>query len=246
LRGGGLRAALKWRALEQLGVERLLDLGLRLGPRGGLGGLTLAKVKAAVHGLDLGPLVPVLPEALFSKDHRIALAPPPLLADVERLEATLLAPGQAAAPEGLVLINRRQLRDNNSWLHNVPKLVSGPRRCTLLVNPADAAGLGLATGDLARVRSRVGEVVVPVEISDTVMRGVVCLPHGYGHGREGVRQRVAVAHAGESVNDLTDDQAVDTLSGNAAFSGLPVQIERWVAPGPGDAADAPQGRRASS
>jgi anaerobic selenocysteine-containing dehydrogenase len=128
--------------------------------------------------------------------------------------------------QGLMLINRRHLRDCNSWLHNAPKLVSGAPRCTLLVNPEDASSLGIKTGDKARVRSRVGEVVVPVELTPSMMKGVVSLPHGYGHGREGVQLKVAVEHAGASVNDLTDELAVDALSGNAAFSGIRVQVER--------------------
>lgn len=221
LRGGGLTAKLKWKALEALGVERQLDLGLRLGRYGGLRGLTLAKVRAAVHGLDLGPLVPVLPQALPKQHPRIQLAPPQVLADVPRLEATLDEAG-----EGLRLINRRHLRDNNSWLHNAPKLVSGANRCTLLMHPLDAQERGLEGGAAVRVRSRVGEVVVPLEVTDAMMPGVVSLPHGYGHGREGVRLSVAAAHAGQSVNDLSDDQAVDAVSGNAAFNGLSVSVQR--------------------
>lgn len=221
LRGGGLTAKLKWKALEALGVERQLDLGLRLGRYGGLRGLTLAKVRAAVHGLDLGPLVPVLPQALPKQHPRIQLAPPQVLADVPRLEATLDEAG-----EGLRLINRRHLRDNNSWLHNAPKLVSGANRCTLLMHPLDAQARGLEGGAAVRVRSRVGEVVVPLEVTDAMMPGVVSLPHGYGHGREGVRLSVAAAHAGQSVNDLSDDQAVDAVSGNAAFNGLSVSVQR--------------------
>jgi anaerobic selenocysteine-containing dehydrogenase len=201
----------------------MLELGLRLGPRGGLGGLSLKKVAAAVHGLDFGPLVPVLPGALHSRGKRVDLAPKQLLADLARLDASLTV---TTPPTGLVLINRRHLRDCNSWLHNAPKLVSGPPRCTLLVHPDDAKSLGLAAGDDARVRSRVGEVVVPVELSPAMMKGVVSLPHGYGHGREGVRLQVASAHAGQSVNDLSDELAIDALSGNAALSGIRVQVER--------------------
>jgi anaerobic selenocysteine-containing dehydrogenase len=218
-RGAGFRAAAKWNVLERLGIERLLDLGLRAGPKGGLRGLSLSKVKKAVHGIDLGPLESVLPGALQSKNHRIALAPKELLADVARLEATL-----STAHEGLVLINRRHLRDNNSWLHNAPKLVSGAPRCTLLMNPADAKARGVADGQMVNVSSRVGEVSVPVEVSESMMPGVVSLPHGYGHGREGVRLQVASAHAGESVNDLSDELLVDGLSGNAAFNALPVSV----------------------
>lgn len=223
LRGLSLERRLTWAVLERLGPSGLLDLGLRLGPRGGLRGLNLKKVEKAVHGIDLGPLEPVLPGALQSKGSRVDLAPRQLLADVARLDATLAV---GTAPAGLMLINRRHLRDNNSWLHNAPKLVSGAPRCTLLVHPEDAQALGLATGDRARVRSRVGEVVVPVELTASMMKGVVSLPHGYGHGREGVRLQVAAAHAGESVNDLTDELAVDALSGNAAFSGTRVEVSR--------------------
>ena len=222
LRGFSLRRSLTWAALEKLGVEGMLDLGLRLGPRGGLGGLSLKKVHRAVHGIDLGPLVSVLPAGLHTKNERIDLAPQELIADVARLEATL---NTTPAP-GLMLINRRHLRDCNSWLHNAPKLVSGAPRCTLLVHPDDARARGLSSGDQARVTSRVGEVVVPVELSASMMKGVVSLPHGYGHGRAGVKLEVAAAHAGQSVNDLTDELAVDAVSGNAAFSGVRVEVER--------------------
>jgi len=216
LRGGGLASRAKWAVVERLGVERALELGLRVGPHR----LSLAKVKKAVHGLDLGPLEPVLPGALQSPDKRIALAPKELMADVARLEATL----DVVPHDGLLLINRRHVRDNNSWLHNVPKLVSGAKRCTLLIHPDDAASGGLVNGQNVKVSSRVGEIVVPLEFSDSMMRGVVSLPHGYGHAREGIRLQVASAHAGESVNDLSDDQRVDVLSGNAAFNALPVTV----------------------
>lgn len=216
LRGGGLASRAKWAVIERLGVERALDLGLRVGPHR----LSLAKVKKAVHGIDLGPLEPVLPGALHSPDKRIALAPKELMADVARLEATI----DVVPHDGLLLINRRHLRDNNSWMHNVPKLVSGAKRCTLLIHPEDAGARGLVNGQNVKVSSRVGEVVVPLEFSDAMMRGVASLPHGYGHAREGIRLQVASAHAGESVNDLSDDQRIDVLSGNAAFNALPVTV----------------------
>ncbi len=218
-RGFSLGRAFTWMALERLGVKGMLDLSLRFGPKR----LTLKKIAKAVHGIDLGPLEPVLPGALQSKTKRVDLAPKALVDDVARLEASL---SQVVVP-GFKLINRRQLRDCNSWLHNAPKLVSGPARCTLLVHPDDAKPLGIVAGDRVRVKSRVGEVVVPVELSESMMRGVVSLPHGYGHGREGVRLQVAAAHAGESVNDLTDELAIDALSGNAAFSGVPVEVLRF-------------------
>ncbi|HEY1087245.1 MAG TPA: molybdopterin dinucleotide binding domain-containing protein, partial [Archangium sp.] len=221
-RGFSPSKALQWAALEKLGPEGLLDLGLRIGPRGGVRGLTLAKVRKAEHGIDLGPLVPVLPTALRTKSAQLELAPAECLKDVERLEATL----QPVAVPGFKLINRRHLRDCNSWLHNAPKLVSGANRCTLLMHPEDARSLGLGAGDSARVRSRVGELVVPVELTDAMMQGVVSLPHGYGHGRDGVKLEVAKQHAGVSVNDLSDELLIDALSGNAALSGVPVQVER--------------------
>jgi anaerobic selenocysteine-containing dehydrogenase len=209
-----------WRALETLGPRRLIDAGLRLGRFGGLRGLSLAKVAAHHHGLDLGPLEPALASKLRTPSGRLELAPKPLVDDVSRLEAAL-----NASSASLVLINRRHQRDNNSWLHNVPKLVSGASRCTLLMHPEDAKRRNLVSGSWVGVRSRVGEIIVPIEVTDSVMPGVVSLPHGYGHSREGVRLRVATGRSGASVNDLSDELRVDTLSGNAAFSGLPVTVE---------------------
>ena len=130
----------------------------------------------------------------------------------------------------LLLIGRRHVRDNNSWMHNVPRLVSGKSRYTLMMHPEDALRLGLSEGQDALVRSRVGEVSAPVSVTDDVMPGVVSLPHGYGHGREGVRLQVAGAHAGASINDITDDRALDELSGNAAFSGIPVRVQPLQSP----------------
>lgn len=223
LRGAGVRAALTWSVMERLGPKRLLDLGLRLGARGGRGGLSLKKVAAHEHGLDLGALEPALRLRLKTKSGRIELYPPHLADDVARLEA-------APPSEGLVLINRRHTRDCNSWLHNVPRLVSGADRCTLLMNPVDASARSLMDGASVTVRSRVGEVTVPLQLSDEVMAGVVSLPHGYGHAREGIRLQVAANHAGASVNDLSDDQRVDALSGNAALSGVPVQVAAAASP----------------
>lgn len=221
LRGAPMRQRLTWAAMERLGPERLLDLGLRLGSRGGLGGLSLKQVAAHEHGMDLGPLEPVFPSRLKTKTKRVQLAPRELVTDLARLDALV-----AEQSTGLVLINRRHTRDCNSWLHNAAKLVSGPARCTLLMHPDDATARSLEAGALVTVRSRVGEVTVAVEVSARMMKGVVSLPHGYGHGREGVRLRVASAHAGVSVNDLSDELRVDPLSGNAALSGVPVHVER--------------------
>ncbi|WP_164008595.1 molybdopterin-dependent oxidoreductase [Pyxidicoccus trucidator] len=225
-----LRSTLKYQAVSRLGPERLLDLGLRLGPHGARfhplkQGLTLAKLRAAPHGVDLGPLKPCLPHRLQTKDRRVHLAPEQLVADVQRLRERF---PESATPEvrdgELLLIGRRHLRDNNSWLHNVSGLVKGKPRCTLMMHPEDAARRGLADGAEVTVTSRVGAVTVAVAVTDDVMPGVVSLPHGYGHGRQGTRLKVAAEHAGVSVNDLTDDRALDALSGNAAFSATPVQV----------------------
>ena len=174
--------------------------------------------------MDLGPLTPSLPERLFRREKTIDLAPPLLVADLARLWSAFEGEETTSGRERLVLIGRRHLRDNNSWMHNVPQLMRGTPRCTLFVHPDDASRLGLSGGREAIVRSRVGEVRVPVTVTDEIMRGVVSLPHGYGHRRPGVKLAVATEHAGVSVNDLTDDQILDTLSGNAAFSGVPVDV----------------------
>jgi anaerobic selenocysteine-containing dehydrogenase len=215
------------RELEGEGpVEQILDFRLRAGPYGDAfgdrpGGLSLAALKEHPHGIDLGPLKPRLPNALKTASGKVEVAPPQVIADVERLRAALGQPR-----DGMVLIGRRQLRSNNSWMHNVPKMVRGSNRCTLLVNPADAERLGLSNGDAARIRSRVGEVEAPVEVCDEVMEGVVSLPHGWGHGLPGVRLSVAGANAGVSANDLTDEEVIDPLSGNAVLNAVPVSVER--------------------
>src|SRR5215207_4483598 len=166
------------------GPARLLDILLRCGPYD----LTLADLEAAPHGIDLGPLAPRLPDVLRTPSGRIELAPGPIVADVERLRAAL---AREHDPDALVLVGRRQLRSNNSWMHNLPRLASGPERCTLHVHPDDAARLGLADGELAAVRSRTGAIQAPVEVTDHVMAGVVSLPHGWGHDAPGARLGVA-------------------------------------------------------
>ncbi|MFN5010431.1 MAG: molybdopterin oxidoreductase family protein [Gammaproteobacteria bacterium] len=219
--------------------KRSVALGIRLGSRGAgwnpfSRGLTLSKVAAHPHGLDLGPLEPCLPQRLKTPDRRIGLAPQALVADLQRLSRAvqLSVPTTAAAtgdsPETgvLRLIGRRDPRTNNSWLHNSRRFVKGPQRCTLLMHPADAAARGLAEGDVATVTSRAGSVDIAVEPSDEMMRGVVSIPHGWGHHRPGMRLQVAAAHAGVSANDLTDETFIDELSGNAALNGVAVTIAR--------------------
>ena len=125
----------------------------------------------------------------------------------------------------ILLIGRRHVRSNNSWLHNSYRLVKGKPRCTLMLHPDTAAQYGIEDGQDVKVTSRVGSVIVAAEITDELMAGVVSIPHGFGHGRKGVKQKIAQAHAGVSVNDLTDDTLIDELSGNAAVNGVPVQLE---------------------
>ncbi len=221
------------------GPERLLDLMLRAGPWGDRfregksddegDGLSLAKLAAAEHGLDLSALEPRLPEVLDTASGAVELAPELVVSDVPRLRAAL---GERRGADGaLVLVGRRHIRSNNSWMHNVHALAKGRDRCTLLVHPDDATRLGLDAGGRARVRSRVGEVVAPVEVCPEMMPGVVSLPHGYGHAAEGVRLRVAQRHQpGVNSNLLTDEERVDELSGNAVLNGIPVSVEPAGAP----------------
>lgn len=219
--------------------KRSVALGIRLGSRGAgwnpfSRGLTLSKVAAHPHGLDLGPLEPCLPQRLKTPDRRIGLAPQALVADLQRLSRAVQASAVTAAvatgdapEEGVLrLIGRRDPRTNNSWLHNSRRFVKGPQRCTLLMHPADAAVRGLAEGDIATVTSRSGSVDIAVEPSDEMMRGVVSLPHGWGHHRPGMRLQIASAHAGVSANDLTDETFIDELCGNAALNGVAVTIAR--------------------
>jgi anaerobic selenocysteine-containing dehydrogenase len=206
------------------GPERLLDLLLRAGPYD----LTLADLEAAPHGIDLGPLEPRLPDVLRTPSGRIELAPGPIACDVERLRESLARP----AADGLVLIGRRQLRSNNSWMHNLELLVSGPERCTLQVNPGDAERLGLEHGAPARVESRAGTIEAPVEVTDGIRPGVVSLPHGWGHDARGARLGVAGAHAGVNSNALADEGLVDAVSGNAVLNGIPVVVAPVRAPVP--------------
>ena len=206
------------------GPERLLDLALRSGPYGdGFGrrpdGLSLARIENLPGGIDLGPLQPRVPEALRTPSGKIELAPPQLLADLPRALADL----RAAAP-GLVVIGRRDMRSNNSWMHNLPLLAKGPFRSTLLVHPKDAARCGVTDGAAAVLRSAHGSVTVQVEISSALMPGVVSLPHGWGHDLPGAQLALAAERPGANLNALLDIDARDPLSGNAVLSGKAVQL----------------------
>ena len=217
---------------SRLTPEGMLDLGLRLGPYGvwrgrffSPNGLSLKKLKKYPHGIDLGPLKPCLPGRLFTRDKQIHLAPKAFTDDLKRVKTTFFVENVAKPAEfDLLLIGRRQLRDNNSWMHNSRRLIKGKNRCTLLINPADAAARQIADGQVVEVRSRVGQINIEVKISEEIMPGVVSIPHGWGHSRDGVRLQIARQNPGASINDLTDEHRVDELSGNAAFSGVPVKV----------------------
>jgi anaerobic selenocysteine-containing dehydrogenase len=213
-------------ALEpRRGPERALDLMLRVGPFGDRfgaepEGLTLARLEAAPHGIDLGPLVPRIPEVLRTASGKIELAPEPIASDVQRLEAAL----ERSRNGGMVLVGRRQLRSNNSWMHNVPNLVRGKERCTMHVHPDDADRFALEDGARARVTSNTGSIEITVEVTDAVMPGVISIPHGWGHDEPDIRLSVAAEHAGANSNTLADETLIDPLSGNAALNGIPVEI----------------------
>ncbi|MFI7545733.1 molybdopterin oxidoreductase family protein [Actinoplanes sp. NPDC049599] len=209
-------------------AERLLDVLLRTGAYGDRfgarpDGLSLDRLLANPHGVDLGPLQPRIPEVLQTASGTVELCAAPIVADVERLRAAL-----DRRPDELVLIGRRHLRSNNSWMHNVPALVKGRDRCTLQISPVDASRLALTDGGAAEVTSRAGTLSARVEVTDRVMPGVVSLPHGWGHGVPGTRMAVAAAHPGVNSNVLTDEFAVDRLSGNSVLNGIPVEVKAEV------------------
>lgn len=203
------------------GYERRLDMMLRLGPFGDAfgtkpDGLNLARLKDNPHGIDLGALTSRIPEILRSPSGMVELAPETILADVPRLLASL------DSADGFLLIGRRHLRSNNSWMHNLPALSGGSNRCTLQIHPDDAARLGVT--DLAVVTGPGGTLEVPVEITDAIRPGVVSLPHGWGHTAPGTRMSVAAQHPGVNVNSLLDDSLMDPLSGTAVLNGVPVEV----------------------
>lgn len=207
------------------GPDRLLELALRTGPYGDQfgrepEGLTLAKVRAAPDGIDLGELMPRMPEVLRTPSGKIELAPPALLQDLQRAARAITQPVPA-----MVIVGRRDVRSNNSWMHNLPVLAKGPMRCTALVHPADAQRLGLADGALARISNQGRSIEAQVQVSDEMMPGVVSLPHGWGHGLPGTRMALAAERPGVNLNALLDEDWRDPLSGNAVLSGVPVLLE---------------------
>jgi anaerobic selenocysteine-containing dehydrogenase len=207
------------------GPERLLDLMLRSGPFGegcgaDPGGASLDALLANPHGVDYGALTPRLPEILRTPSGKIELGAPELIGDLERLAAAV----DGLTERELVLVGRRHIRSNNSWMHNIEVLMKGKPRCTLHVHPDDAVRLGLTDGGSATIASRVGSVLAPVEVTDAIRPGVVSLPHGWGHGQPGTRMRVAAERAGVNSNVLADQAAMDPLSGTAVLNGIPVVV----------------------
>ena len=208
------------------GTARMLDFMLQTGPYGAAfganpTGLSLDVLLANPHGVDLGALEPRIPEGLRTPTGMIELSPPSLIADLVRLEASI----DKADNSQMLLVGRRELKSNNSWMHNIKVLTKGSLSCTAHVHPDDAARLGLADGGTVRITSRVGSVDAPVEVTDSVRQGVVSLPHGWGHGVAGTQMGVAAEKAGVNSNILTDDQVMDPLSGNAALNAIPVTLQ---------------------
>ena len=226
-----LKTTLTLGAIQRHGPARILDLLLRTGPYGALKlsgpRLSLKKLRAQKDGVDLGPLRPVFPERLFTEDSTIAASPALMIADLPRLEA--FASAHAGTSSGLSLIGRRQLRSNNTWMHNNERLVKGPPRCTLLMNPADATARGIVGGDRVNVTTETGSVSALLELDDGIMPGVVSLPHGWGHRAKGAQMRVANATEGPSANDLTVASGVDTLTGTSILNGVPVEVNAMAA-----------------
>ena len=224
-------------ATDLRGPERLVDWEIRTGPFGDrygeiADGWTLARLREHPHGIDLGPMVPRAHEAICTPNGRINLAPEYIVGDIPRLAQRL----ESGAETSIVLVSRRHLRSNNSWLHNVDTLMKGRDRCTLLIHPDDAQRLDLSADAPARVISGAGELDVQIEISDEMMAGVVCLPHGWGHDKPGTQMAIARRRPGVNNNRLAPVDFLDALSGNAAVNGIPVQIEPIVQLPPADTA----------
>ncbi len=209
--------------------QRLLNIALNLGPYGYKhnpdkgAAIDLQTLKNHPHGLDLGPLRPLLPYRLFTTDKKIDLAPTQLVDAVKRLPSP--EKNQANNGYDLLLIGRRQLRSNNSWMHNSFRLVKGKERCTCMMHPDDLQRYALQNEQMVQISSSVGSVKIKLEASENIMPGVVSIPHGWGHDRNGINLEVAQKHPGASINDLTDTTLFDEISGNASFSGVPVKVE---------------------
>ncbi len=205
--------------------EVLVDMAVKNGPYREPGehgpGLSVEVLKQHPHGIDLGPLQPNLPERLNTDNKQIICAPEPVLEDLPRVRADLFT---GKTDDELLLIGRRHVRSNNSWMHNSHRLVKGKSRCTLMMHPSDAEKRGLGDGSMVEVATEVGAVSIALELSEDVAPGVVCMPHGWGHNRPGIRMQTAEANAGVSYNDLVATDRVDPVSGNAALNAMPVRV----------------------
>ena len=219
--GERLAALLNLEPMPSHPPDRLVDAALRGGPYGDdtEWQLSIDKLKAHPSGIDLGPLEPSCPERLQTPGQRIQLAIPEVLEDIQRFTRET-----STLDEHYRLIGRRHVRDNNSWMHNHHRLMKGKPRCQLLMNPDDVEKEGWKPGMWVTIKSRVGSIEAELAASDEMMPGVVSLPHGYGHGQAGTRGQIASRHAGISCNDITDEQYVDQLSGNAAVNGVSVRL----------------------
>jgi anaerobic selenocysteine-containing dehydrogenase len=224
--GERLAERLNLAPMPRMAPDRLVDSALRAGPYGEQTEwqLSIEKLKAHPSGIDMGPLESSCPERLQTPGKRIQLAIDAVFADIHRLVNE-----QPEQTEMYRLIGRRHVRDNNSWMHNHHRLMKGKPRCQLLMNTADAQREGWQAGMLIKIKSRIGSIEAELACTDDVMQGVVSLPHGYGHGQPGTRAETASQHAGVSCNDITDDQFIDQLSGNAALNGLAVQLSLGAA-----------------
>lgn len=225
------------RGLAQPAVDLIMDILPERHPLRGLAklsplnrswqalpkGLSLSALKDNPHGVDLGPLQPALPDRLFTLDGKINLAPRRYLQDLERLHEQLAQP----VADDLLLIGRRHVRSNNSWMHNSQRLVKGKDRCTLMIHPKDASRLGLQAGDSAQIVAETRKIVLPIDITEDLMPGVVSIPHGWGHDRQGTGQSVASAHAGASINDVLSDEQIDPLVGTSVLNGQAVTVKVW-------------------
>ena len=204
----------------------MLDFLLQTGPYGAAfgaqpDGVSLDYLLAHPHGVDLGALESRIPEMLRTPSGRIELSPPQFIADIARLEKSI----ELHDASQMLLVGRRELKSNNSWMHNIAVLTKGSLACTAQLHPDDAQRIGVATGDEVRITSRVGHIEIPVEVTDSVTQGVVSVPHGWGHDMAGTRMDVARRKAGVNSNILSDDKAMDPLSGNAVLSAIPVTVE---------------------
>ncbi|MEQ8715605.1 MAG: molybdopterin dinucleotide binding domain-containing protein, partial [Cyclobacteriaceae bacterium] len=209
-------SAIKKLADKLVTPEVVVDQGLKRGPYD----IRLKDLRKNPHGIDLGPLQPVLPKQIFTPDKKVDMVPEVLVGGLNKLDF------KTPQSDKYQLIGRRHLRSNNTWMHNSERLVKGPKRCTAMIHPNDAAKLGIIDGELIHVHNEHGKVEIEAELSQGLMPGVISIPHGWGHNKEGIGWATAQAHAGVSVNDLTSDQEVDAVSGNAAVNGVFVEVSK--------------------